>query len=101
MRIPIDGEPGDADGAAWHALGANVERTMGQRYGVSAWAPVGADRDGKDVVAGDKIGVDEALDLVADQRDGRLAREGRGNAQLRLFASRVVCLVERHDHVIG
>ena len=101
VRAAIDGEPGDADRAAGHALGADVERTMGQRDGVGARAPVAADRERHDIVAGDEIDVDEALDLVADQRDGRLAGEGRGDAQFRLFARRVIRLVEGHDHVVG
>ena len=39
--------------------------------------------------------------LVPDERDRRLAGEGRGDAQLRLFARRIVGLVERHDDVVG
>ena len=76
MRVAIDGEPGDTDRAARHAFGANIERTMGERDGVGAWPPVAADRERNDIVAGDKIDIDEALDFVADQRDGRLAGEG-------------------------
>ena len=101
VRIAVDGEPRDADRAARHALGLNVERAMGQRDGIGAGAPVGADRERDDVVAGDEIDVDEALDFVADQRDGRLAGERRGDAQLRLFARRVVRLVEGHDDIVG
>ena len=73
MRISINGEPGDADRAARHALGLSVEWAMGQRDGVGARAPVGPDGERDDIVAGDEIDVDEALDFVADQRDGRLA----------------------------
>jgi hypothetical protein len=76
MRVAIDGEPGDADRAARHALGANVERTMGECDGIGPRPPVGADREGNDIVAGDEIDVDEALNSVADQRDRRLAGEG-------------------------
>ena len=101
MRVAVDGEPGDADGAARHALGADVERAMGQRDGVGARPPVGADRERHDIVAGDEIDVDEALDHVADERDRRLAGEGRGDAELRLLARRVVRLVERHDDIVG
>ena len=101
VRTAIDGEPGQPKRAAGHALRPNVERAMGQRDGVSAGTPVGSDRKRDDIVAGDKIDIDEALDLVADQRDRRLAGEGRGDAQLRLFARRVVRLVEGHDHIVG
>ena len=41
------------------------------------------------------------LDLVADERDRRLAGEGRGDAQLRLVARRVGGLVEGDDHIVG
>ena len=101
VRVAVDGEPGDADRAARHALGADVERAMGQRDGVGAGAPAGADRERHDRVAGDEIDVDEALDFVADERDRRLAGESRGDAQLRLLARRVVRLVEGHDDIVG
>ena len=101
MRTSIDGEPGQPKRAAGHALGFSIERAMGQRDGVGAGPPVAADRERDNIVSGDKIDIDEALDFIADQRDGRLADEGGGDAQLGLFALRVVRLVERHDHIVG
>ena len=71
--LGADGEPGEPDGAAGHALGLDVERPVGQRHRIGARAPVGPDRKRHDVVARDEIDVDEALDRVADQRDRRLA----------------------------
>ena len=100
VRAGIDGEPGDAQRTARHALRPDVERAMGQRDGIGARAPIGPDRERHDVVAGDKIDVDEALDFVAHQCDGRLAGEGRRDAQFRLFASRVVRLIEGHDDIV-
>ena len=84
-----------------HALGANVERAMSERDGVSSGPPIAADREGNDIVARDKIRVDEAFDLVADQRDGRFASEGGGDTQFRLFARCIIRLVESHDHIVG
>ena len=97
----VDREPGEAERAARHALGFDVERPMGQRDGVGAGAPVGADLERHDVVALDEIDVDELLQLVADQSDRRLAFEMRGDAQLGLVARRVARLVERDDDVVG
>ena len=97
----VDREPGEAERAARHALGFDVERPMGQRDGVGAGAPVGADVERHDIVALDEIDVDELLQLVADQRDRRLAGEMRGDAQLGLLARRVARLVERDDDVVG
>ena len=59
-----------------HAPRRDVERPVGQRDRIGARAPVGADRERHDIVAGDEIDVDEALDYVADERDRRLAGEG-------------------------
>ena len=73
VRVAVDGEPREPDRPARHAPRLDVERTVGQRDRVGARPPVGADRERDDVVAGDEVDVDEALDLVADQRDGRLA----------------------------
>jgi hypothetical protein len=53
------------------------------------------------MVALDEVGVDESFELVADQRDRRLARGMRGDAQLRLFAWQVAGLVERDDDIVG
>ncbi len=72
-RISRDPEPGEPDRPARHAPRGDVERPMGQRDRIGAGAPVGADRERHDVVAGDEVDVDQALDDVADQRDRRLA----------------------------
>ena len=56
-------------------LAVDVERTVGQRDRIGAGAPIGADLERHDIVAGDEIDVDEPLEFVADQRDRRLAGE--------------------------
>ena len=90
VRGFVDAEPGEAERAAGHALGLDVERAMGQRDRVGARAPIRADLERHDIVAFDEIDVDELLDLVADQGDRRLALEMRGDAQLGLLARSVV-----------
>jgi len=100
VRTWIDGEPGQPKRTARHALRPNVEWAMGQRNGIRAGAPIGADSKRDNVVSRDEIDIDETLDLVADQRDRRLAGEGGGDAELGLFASHVVRLVEGHDHIV-
>ncbi len=100
-RALVDAEPGEAQRAAGHALGLDVERAMGQRDRVGARAPIRADLERHDIVALGEIDVDELLELVADQGDRRFALEMRGDAQLGLFARGVVGLVERHDDVVG
>ena len=99
--LGADGEPGEPDGAAGHALRLDVERPVGQRHRIGARAPVGPDRERHDIVARDEVDVDEALDRVADERDRRLAGIGRVDAQLRLVARRVSRLVEGDDDVVG
>ncbi len=100
-RVGRDAEPGEPDRPARHAPRGDVERPVGQRDRIGARAPVGADRERHDIVAGDEIDVDEALDDVADQRDRRLAGIGRIDPKLRLVAGGVARLVERHDDVVG
>ncbi len=62
-------EPGEAQRAAGHALGLDVERAMGQRDRVGARAPVGADLERHDIVALGEIDVDELA--RACRRPGR------------------------------
>ena len=68
---------------------------------VGAGAPIRADLERRDIVAFDKVDIDELLDLVADHRDRRLAGKTRGDAQLGFVARLIVRLVERHDDIVG
>ena len=74
---------------------------MGQRDRIGARAPIGADLEGRHVVARLEVDVDELLDFVANQRDRRLAVALGGDAQLCSFTGRVRLLVERHHGVVG
>ncbi len=86
----LDAEPGEAD----------VERPMGERDSVGAGAPIGADLERRDIVAFDEVDVDELLYSVADDRNRRLAREMRGDAELGFIARGIARLVERDDDIV-
>ena len=98
--LGADGEPGEPDRAAGHALRLDVERPVSQRDRIGARTPIGPDRERYDVVAGDEVHIDEALDRVADQRHRRLANIGRIDAELRLVSRRVSRLVEGDDDIV-
>ena len=97
----VDAEPRQAKGAARHPLGFRVERAMGDGDRIGAGAPIRADLERRDIVAFDKVDIDELFYFVADHRDRRPAGKMRGDAQFGLVARLVVRLVERHDDIVG
>ena len=73
VRRLVDGEPGNADGAARHALRVHVERTAQGGEHIGAGAPISADGERQLGGAGFDLCRGGGEQLVADHGEGDFA----------------------------